>query len=791
MAPAHPFVRTTRTGRVWIGAADGAYRLDDVNGAPRWVGPLGGWTAPPGPARTVVENGMGEGLVALHRPNPIASISEWGPDGLAWCPERFVDRAVIAADIAPSGDAIVAIESSAIRTRVDGIWCAIRIRDAHRSITALRFRSNGDLWLGTPNGLHLYHQYSMTWSRWHVGRWGPTNRASAILPTRDGALWMGTRAGAVVAQTDGTETRYDEAAGVSLGNVTGLAEDDEGGIWVTSGSSFAGALRLTGERWRHYDADDGLDAPFVHAVRRDREGRMWFLGLGAEIPDGRPGDERVGPGAFAWDGERFERWDVDRGLAGNRVYAFADASDGTRWFGTWSGLSRWRDGEWTHWRREDGLRSKRVTTVAVDANDRVWFGHQIGSRGLAHIDDTDRIVYVADPDDLGRENVYDLATDPRGLLWVASEGGLYVVRNGVPTWVGGDHGWHRGRILTVRATDDELYLGTGAQGVITRELLSRGEAPPARVSIRPVTLLGHAASLRWAVHAHEDAWPQMRQSRVRLDDGPWSAWTDGAETILADVGLGAHRVTVESRDVLGRTATVATSTGFAVPIPLHRRAAFIVPLATVLAGLGGATCVLFVRRRRTARALRLKTSQLTTVTDAMAGFLARGTWEQPSAGLLRSALEQTRSEVGFIGVLSSDGSLHVLADRGIAWDEVDVEQRRDGSVNDLVVIDAPEPLFDRPPPPLLTMPIRSGTDVVGMLGIERPLGAPLSTVEQDWIDTLCRGRRAALRRLSPAPARDRALGRVAGARASSSGCSSASWTIACGTTSPRSSASST
>ena len=191
--PARPFVRTSRAGRLWLGCADGAYRREVTDAGSTWVGPIGGWESAAGPALLVVENARGEGLVALPLPHATSTVSEWRTDGIAETAPRFVNRDVVAADVAPSGDAIVAIESPWVRTRINGAWDAMRSRDAHRSISALRFRSNGDLWLGTPHGLYLYHGSITTWNRWHKGHPGPGNRAATLLATRDGSLWMGTR----------------------------------------------------------------------------------------------------------------------------------------------------------------------------------------------------------------------------------------------------------------------------------------------------------------------------------------------------------------------------------------------------------------------------------------------------------------------------------------------------------------------------------------------------------------------------------------------------------------------
>jgi len=150
-----------------------------------------------------------------------------------------------------------------------------------------------------------------------------------------------------------------------------------------------------------------------------------------------------------------------------------------------------------------------------------------------------------------------------------------------------------------------------------------------------------------------------------------------------------------------------------------------------------------------------RTHQLQTVTDAMLAFLQDGDWRGASARLLSSALKQTASDYGFVGVVVEGPKLRVLAHEGIQWHphinreffenaaetyerlgylEFDNLNNLFGSVitTGKAVI-ANEPDADprsggRPPghPPLnhfLGVPILIGSEVVGMIGVaNRPGG---------------------------------------------------------------------
>ena len=62
------------------------------------------------------------------------------------------------------------------------------------------------------------------------------------------------------------------------------------------------------------------------------------------------------------------------GLAGNIVYSIAQGSDGSYWFGTNKGLSRFDGNSWSNWNIHNGLPSNNVYAIAIEANGDVWLG---------------------------------------------------------------------------------------------------------------------------------------------------------------------------------------------------------------------------------------------------------------------------------------------------------------------------------------------------------------------------------------------------------------------------------
>lgn len=166
--------------------------------------------------------------------------------------------------------------------------------------------------------------------------------------------------------------------------------------------------------------------------------------------------------------------------------------------------------------------------------------------------------------------------------------------------------------------------------------------------------------------------------------------------------------------------------------------------------------------------LQSKSQQLAAVTDAMAAYLGSGDWSAASEEILRSALSQTESECGFVGVVVSGPTLRVLAHEGIQWDIVvgkdvyEEAQRRyerlgylefteldnlfGRVITDRKTIVANDPTKDpragnrRPSGhpafrSFLGIPIIHGTEVVALIGIaNRPGG--YTGAEQDKLEIL-------------------------------------------------------
>jgi len=584
---------------IW-GDGTGSLWANDHSALRRWAG--GGWqtklTVPAGQLLTVeqlVEARSGGGLVKVSSPADYDGLWEWAPGGN---PERNVDEPpdlLDAMDVSPTGDAIVAYRSGNVRFREDGVWQELAaVPPQMTGLLFVKFRPDGDLWVGTQRGLYLFRVGLRRWRHWKVPSPDVRNEILEILRADDGAIWLATGRGIAVHRPGGEIDWIERAAGIELREVTGLAQDDAGGIWVSSGSALPGVLRWDGSRWQRFGVEEGLTAPLVHKIRKDRAGRLWFLGMAPLVRETTVAE----PGAFVLEDEQFVPWTPAEGLINGRVYDFAEGSDGSRWFATFGGLSRWRAGRWTHWTVENGLHKNRIFTVAIDRDDRAWFGDQ--SSGLGYIDADDAPRYLTVADGLVHDEVQEIRVGAAGELWIATRGGLSCLHDG--TWVSFDaaSGLSSPILWPILPLEDRVLIGTSGNGV---DVLSMAETtlPPPRVVLEAALIDQSAALLRWSAYAYwGQTTPERAQTRYRVDGEPWSDWSRQRDTLLTALSGGEHTFEVQAKGILGAIGEEPVTTTFRVMPPLFLRPLFLLPTGVLLL----VVAVLLAGRRRYSVTLR-------------------------------------------------------------------------------------------------------------------------------------------------------------------------------------------
>ena len=253
----------------------------------------------------------------------------------------------------------------------------------------------------TPKALTQYKV-----DNWQTEQGLPMDLVHALHQARDGYLWLGTAGG--LARFDGhrfSTFEVSEAAGAATQPVFGFMEDREQTLWIAHGK---GAIRY---RQGHFQP------------------------------------------AFSTEV-----------TAGQRVYAFAQAPDGSVWSATENGLVHWDQGATKLYQKADGLPTNRLRTLAFDRAGVLWIGTSGG--GLVSFS-AGRFKVLNPANGFPHLQVRFVLADPDGSIWAATAGGglVHIHQGQITTYTAAD-GLPTDQ-LTALSLDAQgsLWIGTWGAGI--------------------------------------------------------------------------------------------------------------------------------------------------------------------------------------------------------------------------------------------------------------------------------------------------------------------------------------
>ena len=317
---------------------------------------------------------------------------------------------------------------------------------------------NGELWVGTRNGLARYDGTSF------VDVPGPDGRLQqeviSVYWTEEGVLWVGARS--TLFRYDGeTYTAYERVGDEPIGTITDIGETSSGDVWFATLQR--GILRYDESGFTRYTTADGLVSNQVRSLAIDAKGQVW-----------------AGEGASRFDGQLFHPTPavVDADLGG--MSSLTIDADGYLWMGTQRGVfmhpppRTTRPDSLVAFTPEDGLNGTSSVFVLLDQNENLWVGNE------------------------GGVNRLDIGTYKRtGEMPIRSYGKKDDLKGGVAA----EH-------ATYAAPDGALWFGTTEGLVRYNPQEDRGRAAAPRVFVTDVQL--YPQSQDWSRYAeNETRWEHL------------------------------------------------------------------------------------------------------------------------------------------------------------------------------------------------------------------------------------------------------------------------------------------
>ncbi|SJN46649.1 two-component regulator propeller domain-containing protein [Sphingobacterium sp. JB170] len=211
---------------------------------------------------------------------------------------------------------------------------------SHNTIKALCLDSELNLWVGTyEGGLNLRRRGETTFEHFRHDPTDPESLASnnvySLLQDKKGDLWIATFGGGVQRRRKGSKGMKLETFSTHTGDLLSnmvriLFEDSKGNLWIGSERGLY-LKRPESERFvtfLHKKGDPStLSGDDVISVHEDGKGRIWV------------GTNMTGLNLYDPNGDRFVRYDVDSGLAGNNIFGILHDDSNNLWLSTNAGIS--------------------------------------------------------------------------------------------------------------------------------------------------------------------------------------------------------------------------------------------------------------------------------------------------------------------------------------------------------------------------------------------------------------------------------------------------------------------
>ncbi len=245
-------------------------------------------------------------------------------------------------------------------------------------ILSLATAPNGDVWVGTPDGLNRIRRGVV--SSFTSADGLPDDFIRSLLPDADGSLWIGTRRGLTHWLDAGSGMRmltYTKADGLGSDLVGAMDRDAQGSLWV---ATLAGLSRIVNGKIENYTTTNGLSSNVVTALLP--RGNQMLIGT-------------QDSGWNVWDGRSFSRsaHSADDPVRA-AIHAILADSGNHLWFATGTGIARCDCdvacgcSHWMEFGAADGLRSRETATNSHPSAWRsrdgyLWFATP---KGLVEVD---------------------------------------------------------------------------------------------------------------------------------------------------------------------------------------------------------------------------------------------------------------------------------------------------------------------------------------------------------------------------------------------------------------------
>lgn len=130
-----------------------------------------------------------------------------------------------------------------------------------RTVRTIVKAKNGDIWLGTADGIFRLQKKSGKIEHFTVGNGLPKNNVNCIYEDRKENIWFGFQSGGFAMYNPSNRHKlfktFNVAKGLADENVNAILDDEQGNLWISTGNGLS-KFNLRDNSFRNYNKEDGL-----------------------------------------------------------------------------------------------------------------------------------------------------------------------------------------------------------------------------------------------------------------------------------------------------------------------------------------------------------------------------------------------------------------------------------------------------------------------------------------------------------------------------------------------------
>lgn len=267
----------------------------------------------------------------------------------------------------------------------------------------------------TANSQPLIYNQSTTFPQIHTNLNGMVREfVRSMYQDRMGNYWFGTNGNGIIRYDGQTLEKITVEQNQKWVSVRKIIEDKVGNVWFGTSS---GLVKYDGEKFTTYSTEAGLQDGEIWGLNVDRNGLIWVGTIG---------------GVSHFDGKMFTPFllpdtvveNAEPMLSIKSAGGFVEDNDGNMWISNdGNGIFKYRNGEFTHLTKENGLTDNNAGVALKDKSGNIWISSFYG--GASKFDGSNFTNFTKEGIIKGLETggFYE---DSKGNIWFTAENvGVY------------------------------------------------------------------------------------------------------------------------------------------------------------------------------------------------------------------------------------------------------------------------------------------------------------------------------------------------------------------------------